>query len=56
LPGDKDKSLIIKVEVFGRGIQDFRNTTGDKRALEAIHDFLRFQIKQHRTGKPLEIR
>ena len=31
-------------------------STADKRALEAIHEFLRFQIREHRTGDPLEIR
>lgn len=29
--------------------------TSDKEALSAIHDFLRFQIKEHETGDPLEI-
>jgi hypothetical protein len=28
--------------------------TNDAKALDAIHDFLRFQIKEHRTGDPLE--
>jgi hypothetical protein len=30
-------------------------TTSDQEALEAIHEFLRFQIQDHRTGDPLEI-
>lgn len=32
-----------------------RITTKDKKALGAIHDFLRFQIKDHATGDPLEV-
>jgi hypothetical protein len=31
-------------------------TTTDERALGAIHEFLRFQIQDHRTGDSLEIR
>jgi hypothetical protein len=30
-------------------------TTADPKALEAIHEFLRFQIQDHRTGDPLSI-
>jgi hypothetical protein len=30
-------------------------TTKDPGALSAIHDFLRFQIEDHRTGDPLEV-
>ena len=29
--------------------------TKDKEALAAIHEFLRFQIEDHRTGDPLEV-
>ena len=32
-----------------------RITSGDSDALKAIHDFLRFQITDHRTGDSLEI-
>ena len=32
-----------------------RITTKDAEALKAIHDFLRFQIKDHQTGDSLEI-
>lgn len=32
-----------------------RITTRNRKALAAIHDFLRFQIKEHETGDPLEI-
>ena len=28
----------------------------DKEALAAIHSFLRFQIEEHETGNPIEIR
>ncbi len=30
--------------------------TGDKKGLQAIHAFLRFQITEHRTGDPLSLR
>lgn len=33
-----------------------RISTTDADALKAIHDFLRFQIKEHMTGDPLEVR
>ena len=32
-----------------------RIKTSNQEALAAIHDFLRFQIKEHETGDPLEI-
>lgn len=32
-----------------------RISTGDAKALAAIHEFLRFQIEDHRTGDPLEV-
>ena len=31
-------------------------STGDAKSLAAIHDFLRFQIEDHRTGDSLEVR
>lgn len=31
-----------------------RITTGDTQALAAIHEFLKFQIEEHRTGDPLD--
>ena len=30
--------------------------TSDAEALEAIHAFLRFQITDHKTGDPLEVK
>jgi hypothetical protein len=33
-----------------------RIETKDVRALEAVHDFLRYQITEHRTGDPLEVK
>jgi hypothetical protein len=30
-------------------------TTADEEALRAVHEFLRFQIKDHRTGDPTEV-
>lgn len=32
-----------------------RITTSDVRALNAVHDFLRFQIEEHQTGDPLSV-
>ena len=33
-----------------------RISTSDPEALTAIHEFLHFQIKEHQTGDPLEVR
>jgi hypothetical protein len=32
-----------------------RIVTGNPKALAAVHEFLRFQIKDHRTNDPLAI-
>ncbi len=51
----KELKERIKYE-FGeseRGAQ-IRISTSDPNALKAIYDFLRFQIKEHMTGDPLE--
>ena len=32
-----------------------RISTNSSEALQAIHDFLRFQIKEHKTGDSLEV-
>jgi hypothetical protein len=40
-----------KMEGGGR----VRITTQNAEALKAIHEFLRFQIKEHETGDPLEM-
>src|SRR5262245_18307086 len=42
---------FVETEKGGR----VRITTTDAEALQAIHDFLRFQIKDHQTGDSLEI-
>ena len=31
-------------------------SSSNREAIQAIHDFLRFQIKEHMTGDPLEVR
>lgn len=31
-------------------------TSADKRAVDAIHEFLRFQIQDHKTGDPLTVK
>jgi hypothetical protein len=52
----KQLKANIKYE-FGeneRGAQ-IRISTSDAEALKAIYDFLRFQIKEHMTGDPLEV-
>jgi hypothetical protein len=33
-----------------------RMTTSDSRALSALHEFLRYQIREHATGDPLTVR
>jgi hypothetical protein len=33
-----------------------RIETKDRRAVEAVHEFLRYQITEHRTGDPLEVK
>jgi len=35
---------------------EVRIQTSDRQALRAIHDFLRFQIRDHHTGDPLNVR
>lgn len=47
-------SIKYEYEETGRGGR-VRVRTGDKEALAAIHEFLRFQIKDHQTGDALEI-
>lgn len=34
---------------------EVRITTEDAKALQAVHDFLRFQIQDHRTGDPITV-
>jgi hypothetical protein len=48
----KDK-ITYNAENTERGAQ-LRITTHDPEALTAVHDFLRFQIRDHQTGDPLE--
>ncbi len=52
----KQLKAMIKYE-FGEAERGafIRITTTDADALKAIHDFLRFQIKEHMTGDPLEV-
>ena len=58
-PGaDLMKQLKVKIKYeFGESERGafIRISTGDEDALKAIHDFLRFQIKEHMTGDPLEV-
>lgn len=47
-------SIAYKYEEMESGGR-VRITSSDAQALRAIHDFLRFQIEDHRTGDPLEV-
>ena len=47
-------SIVYKYEEMETGGR-VRITTADPQALRAVHDFLRFQIKEHRTGDPMEV-
>ncbi|HXM05147.1 MAG TPA: hypothetical protein VN939_21215 [Chthoniobacterales bacterium] len=46
--------IAYTTENTAKGAQ-VRVTTRNPKALAAIHDFLRFQIKDHRTGDPLAV-
>ena len=41
---DTDRGALIRI------------STSNVQAIEAIHDFLKFQIKEHMTGDPLEVK
>ena len=45
------RAVIALVERGGR----VRLRTSNPEALAAIHEFLRFQIEEHRTGDPVEV-
>jgi hypothetical protein len=47
-------AINYKYEETERGAR-VRISTDDKEALAAIQDFLRFQIKDHQTGDPLDV-
>ena len=57
-PGaDVMKQLKAKIKYeFGENERGafIRISTSDAAALKAIHEFLRFQIKEHKTGDPLD--
>ena len=58
-PGVEDmkrlkNKITYKAENSENGAQ-LRITTHNAEALTAIHDFLRFQIRDHQTGDPLEV-
>jgi hypothetical protein len=46
--------IVYKYEETGGGAR-VRISTRNREALAAIHEFLRFQIKEHETGDPLEV-
>ena len=50
----RKQAITYVVESVAGGAR-LRITTGDRDALDAIHEFLRFQITDHRTGDPLTI-
>jgi hypothetical protein len=48
------KKISYLVQNTAQGAE-IRITTDDPDAIQAIHDFLKFQIEDHRTGDPLEV-
>lgn len=50
------KSEIVYVYEETEGGARVRITTKNAEALAAVHDFLRFQITDHQTGDPLEVK
>lgn len=52
---EKHDSIVYTYEPTKRGGQ-VRITTHDPDALNAVHDFLVFQIRDHRTGDPVTLR
>lgn len=51
--GRMKSSIVYQYEEMETGGRVQIRTT-DPQALSAVHDFLRFQIKEHRTGDPME--
>ena len=51
---EKRNQITYRYEESETGAR-VRLSTSDKKALAAIHDFLRFQIKEHKTGDSLAI-
>jgi hypothetical protein len=52
MQADKDSIEYHYDDLPGGGA--VRITTASDRALKAVHEFLRYQIKEHQTGDPLE--
>jgi hypothetical protein len=50
---NKDRIAYVYEEIVGGG--RLRITTRAAAALIAVHEFLRFQITDHKTGDPLEV-
>jgi hypothetical protein len=48
-----DDFVVFLIEEGYGGIHEW---TADAKALSAVHEFLRFQIKDHKTGDPAEAR
>jgi hypothetical protein len=49
----KDRIDYVFEAIAGGG--RVRISTRDERALAAVHEFLRYQIREHRTGDPLTV-
>jgi hypothetical protein len=47
--------ISYKFEETERGAA-IQISTANAQALQAIHEFLKFQIKEHMTGDPLEVK
>jgi hypothetical protein len=51
----KHDAIAYTFRATDRGAQ-VRITTHDPDALQAVHEFLRFQIQDHRTGDPTDVK
>ena len=53
MTANKERIAYVYEEIAGGG--RLRITTRSAAALTGVHDFLRFQITDHKTGDPLEV-
>ncbi len=54
MKANKDRIAYVYEEIADGG--RLRITTRAAAALTGVHEFLRFQITDHKTGDPLEVR
>jgi hypothetical protein len=60
LPPGADVMIKLKAEIIYKYEETERGgrvliSTGNAEALRSVHEFLRFQIEDHKTGDPLEV-